>query len=62
MAPFRQAGEVEILPASTCAGVVASGGCDASVVTISAASLDPADACQDAIEAGLVVGADHAHR
>ena len=55
MTPFRQAGEVEVMAASTCAGVVASGGCDARPPDVSAASLDPADACQDAIEAGLLV-------
>src|SRR6476659_1461548 len=38
MAPFRQAGEVEVLAASTCAGVVASGGCDALAAPVAAAS------------------------
>ena len=53
LAPFRQAGAVEVMPASTCAGVVASGGCDARPRHVSAASLDPAThACQDAIEGG----------
>ncbi|WFU47713.1 sulfite oxidase [Sinorhizobium terangae] len=55
LTPFRQAGEVEVMPASTCAEVVASGGCDAHPTQVSTTSLDPADACQDAIEAGLVV-------
>jgi DMSO/TMAO reductase YedYZ molybdopterin-dependent catalytic subunit len=55
LSPFRQAGEVEVMAASTCAGVVASGGCDARPLHVLAASLDPADACQDAIEAGLLV-------
>lgn len=55
LTPFRQAGEVEVMAASTCAGVVASGGCDARPTDVSAASLDPADACQDAVEAGLLV-------
>jgi DMSO/TMAO reductase YedYZ molybdopterin-dependent catalytic subunit len=59
MAPFRQAGEVEVLAASTCAGVVAAGGCDAPAPAVPAASLDPADACQDAIEAGLIVHRAH---
>jgi DMSO/TMAO reductase YedYZ molybdopterin-dependent catalytic subunit len=59
LTPFRQAGEVEVLAASTCAGVVASGGCDALAPAVSAASLDPADACQDAIEAGLLVHRAH---
>ena len=55
LAPFRQAGEVEVLAASTCAGVVASGGCDAVPPPATGACHDPADACQDAIEAGLLV-------
>lgn len=55
LTPFRQAGEVEVMAASTCAGVVASGGCDARPLHVAAASLDPAEACQDAIEAGLLV-------
>ena len=59
MAPFQQAGEVEVLAASTCAGVVAAGGCDAPAPSVPAASLDPADACQDAIEAGLIVHRAH---
>ena len=59
LAPFRQAGEVEVMAASTCAGVVASGGCDARPPQVSAASLDPANACQDAIEAGLLVHRAH---
>ena len=59
MAPFREAGDVEVLAASTCAGVVAAGGCDAPRPPVPAASLDPADACQDAIEAGLIVHRAH---
>lgn len=55
LTPFRQVGAVEVMAASTCAGVVASGGCEAPPVDVSAALLDPADACQDAVEAGLVV-------
>jgi len=60
MAPFRQAGAVDIFPASTCARVVTSGGCGAAEPeTGSGASLDPEEACQQAIEAGLVVHRAH---
>lgn len=59
LTPLRQAGEVEVMAASTCAGVVASGGCDAPPADVSAASLDPAEACQDAVEAGLLVHRVH---
>jgi DMSO/TMAO reductase YedYZ molybdopterin-dependent catalytic subunit len=57
MAPFALAGSVEIYPASTCAGVVAFGGCEVPLAhqAESALIVDPADACQTAIEAGLVV-------
>src|ERR1700730_12351284 len=54
--PFEVAGSVEIHAASTCAGVVASGGCGISLQRADpATALDPEEACQDAIEAGLVV-------
>ncbi len=59
LTPFRTAGEVEVMAASTCAGVVAKGGCDARPLDVLAASLDPAEACQDAIEAGLLVHRAH---
>ena len=59
LTPFREAGEVEVLAASTCAGVVAGGGCDALPPRVSDASLNPADACQEAIEAGLLVHRAH---
>ena len=55
LSPFRAAGEVEVLAASTCAGVVASGGCDAVPLPATDMCLDPADACQGAIDAGLLV-------
>src|SRR5215472_2403521 len=57
MQPFATAGTVEIYPAATCAGVVAGGGCTAlsRVDQDLAAALDPAEACQRAVEAGLVV-------
>jgi hypothetical protein len=57
--PFSAAGSLEIHPASTCARVVASGGCAAADIPIDAATLDPAAACADAIEAGLVVHRVH---
>jgi DMSO/TMAO reductase YedYZ molybdopterin-dependent catalytic subunit len=57
MQPFTIAGRVDIYPAATCAGVMASGGCAApiSVVDDLVAAFDPAEACQRAIEAGLIV-------
>jgi DMSO/TMAO reductase YedYZ molybdopterin-dependent catalytic subunit len=60
MEPFGMAGSVEIYPASTCAGVVANGGCGASAPLIEdIPAHDPVEACQDAIEAGLVVHRAH---
>jgi DMSO/TMAO reductase YedYZ molybdopterin-dependent catalytic subunit len=57
---FQLAGSIEVFPASTCAGVVASGGCDGIIhPTDPATALDPEAACQDAIEAGLVVHRAH---
>ena len=59
--PFAMAGSVDVYPASTCARVVASGGCATPmpVVDDTAAALDPEEACQRAIEAGLVVHRAH---
>jgi DMSO/TMAO reductase YedYZ molybdopterin-dependent catalytic subunit len=57
--PFAAAGSVEIHPASTCARVVASGGCAAADIPIDAATLDPEAACAGAIDAGLVVHRAH---
>lgn len=59
--PFTTAGSVDIYPAATCAGVVASGGCavPTPVVDDLVATFDPAEACQRAIEAGLVVHRAH---
>lgn len=59
--PFTMAGSVDIYPAATCAGVVASGGCAAPMPVVDdvVAALDPAEACQRAIEAGLVVHRAH---
>jgi DMSO/TMAO reductase YedYZ molybdopterin-dependent catalytic subunit len=61
MAPFAQAGQVQVFPASTCARVVASGGCAAPLPEVDAAgpALDPEDACQRAIDAGLLVHRAH---
>lgn len=54
-APLRQAGDVEVTAAMTCAAMVSSGGCEERPVDVSAEVLDPADACQDAVEAGLLI-------
>jgi DMSO/TMAO reductase YedYZ molybdopterin-dependent catalytic subunit len=60
MQPFRTAGTLDIYPASTCARVVASGGCAAAMpVSEFVAALDPEEACQQAIDAGLVVHRAH---
>jgi DMSO/TMAO reductase YedYZ molybdopterin-dependent catalytic subunit len=61
MKPFAQAGAVDVYPASTCVRVVASGGCAASMAAVDDAipALDPEEACQDAIDAGLVVHRAH---
>src|SRR5262249_4048270 len=56
MEPFGMAGSVEVFPASTCASVVASGGCEAlPPVVDNVPAVDPEDACQHAIEAGVGV-------
>lgn len=60
MQPFEMAGSVDIYPASTCARVVASGGCAAPMPASELASaVDPEEACQEAIDAGLVVHRAH---
>ena len=59
MQPFQMAGSLDISPASTCAGVVARGGCGAALTSDSVPALDPEQACQQAIEAGLVVHRAH---
>jgi DMSO/TMAO reductase YedYZ molybdopterin-dependent catalytic subunit len=60
MQPFQMAGSVDIYPASTCARVVASGGCTApQPVSGAVPALDPEEACQQAIESGLVVHRAH---
>jgi DMSO/TMAO reductase YedYZ molybdopterin-dependent catalytic subunit len=60
MQPFQMAGRVEIYPASTYAHVVTSGGCAAAIpVNELAAAVDPEAACQQAIDAGLLVHRAH---
>src|SRR6266478_5492175 len=61
MQPFANAGTVDVYPASTCARVVASGGCAAPLPVVDdvVPALDPEDACQHAIDAGLVVHRAH---
>src|SRR5205809_7557006 len=61
MRPFSEAGTVDVYPASTCVRVVTSGGCAASmpVVDEPAPALDPEEACQHAIDSGLVVHRAH---
>jgi DMSO/TMAO reductase YedYZ molybdopterin-dependent catalytic subunit len=61
MKPFAMAGSVDVYPASTCARVVASGGCAEPMPAVdeTVPALDPEEACQRAIEAGLVVHRAH---
>ena len=60
MQPFQMAGSVNVYPASTCARVVASGGC-ASPIPVSSLTpaLDAEEACQKAIDDGLLVHRAH---
>jgi DMSO/TMAO reductase YedYZ molybdopterin-dependent catalytic subunit len=58
--PFQLAGSVDVYPASTCARVVASGGCAAPPPARDfVAALDPEEICQHAIDAGLLVHRAH---
>jgi len=58
--PFQMAGSVDIYPASTCVRTVASGGCAAPFPpSADVPSLDPEEACQQAIDAGMVVHRAH---
>ncbi len=59
--PFAEAGTVEVHPASTCARVVASGGCVATMPPVDdlVPAVDPEEACQNAIDTGLVVHRAH---
>jgi DMSO/TMAO reductase YedYZ molybdopterin-dependent catalytic subunit len=61
MAPFEDAGSVDVFPASTCVRVVASGGCGAPLPGVDEAgvAIDPEEACHEAIEEGLVVHRAH---
>src|SRR5690242_16386602 len=61
MRPFAQAGDVDVYPAATCAGVVSSGGCGAPRPEIdrTVPALEPEEACQWAIDGGLVVHRAH---
>ena len=60
MRPFQMAGSLDVYPASTCARVVASGGCAAPLpVSDHVRAVDAEEACQDAMDAGLVVHRAH---
>lgn len=61
MTPFAIAGTLDVYAASTCAGVVSRGGCAAPAPEVdeAAPALDPEEACQQAIEDGLVVHRAH---
>src|SRR5260370_16597900 len=56
LAPFESAGSVEVHPASTCSGVVAAGGCGATMPASELVSaLDPDIPSQNAIYSAFVV-------
>jgi DMSO/TMAO reductase YedYZ molybdopterin-dependent catalytic subunit len=60
MQPFQMAGSLDIYPASTCVRTVASGGCAAPMpASPDAPTLDPEEACQQAIDAGMVMHRAH---
>ena len=61
MEPFASAGTVDVYPASTCARVVANGGCTSSLPELedTVPVVEPEEACHHAIEAGLVVHRAH---
>jgi DMSO/TMAO reductase YedYZ molybdopterin-dependent catalytic subunit len=61
MQPFAMAGTLDVYPAATCAGVVSSGGCASAALapTADGLALDPEEACQQAIDDGLVVHRAH---
>ena len=60
MQPLQMAGSLDIYPASTCARVIASGGCTAALPASELVpAFDPEEACQQSIEAGLVVHRAH---
>ena len=59
--PFEAAGTVSVESASTCAQVVAGGGCEGIAPALDPAvpALDPEEACEEALDAGLVVHRAH---
>ena len=59
--PLENAGSLEVQPAATCSQVVASGGCAAAMPALDplVPAVDPEEACQIAIDAGLVVHRAH---
>ena len=58
--PFEKAGSLHIYPASTCVRAVASGGCAAPMpANADVPTLDPEEACQHAIDAGMVMHRAH---
>jgi DMSO/TMAO reductase YedYZ molybdopterin-dependent catalytic subunit len=61
MQPFAMAGSVDVYPASTCVRVVASGGCVTQPPAVDdlVPAVDPEEACQRAIDQGLVVHRAH---
>jgi len=60
MQPFQMAGSLDIYPASTCVRAVASGGCAAPMpARADVPTLDPEEACQQAIDAGMVMHRAH---
>jgi len=61
MEPFAMAGSLDVYPAATCAGVVSSGGCASPVPSADGLvpALDAEDACQQAIDDGLLVHRAH---
>ncbi len=60
MQPFQMAGSLDIYPASTCVRTVASGGCAAPFpASVDVPTLDPEEACQQAIDSGMVVHRAH---
>ena len=58
--PFQMAGSLDIYPASTCVRAVASEGCAAPMpASADVPTLDPEEACQHAIDAGMVMHRAH---
>jgi DMSO/TMAO reductase YedYZ molybdopterin-dependent catalytic subunit len=59
--PFAQAGTVDVYAASSCVRVVASGGCASAMPRVDEVlpAVDPEDACEEAIKAGLTVHRAH---